>query len=254
MIPRRQPVVRRWRASARVSTPAIAGMPFVRSRDASWRASSRTAAVALATTRPRSHGRSDWSSSSEAAVVADQRVGHDHDLAGVRGIGADLLVAGLARVDDEVAARRDGRPERDPGKTVPSSSARSAGPRSPIRGSTIASARGSGGWPTVDGAITQVPAAAAGCRRRGMRMRILNLLPGLSGPVRRPHGTGSQDGLRVAREDRRGPRLRRRVAPRRWRRVAAEAHPVGDGGRLARRSTPSLPRMFETWTLTPSCG
>ena len=64
MTPRRQPVVRRWRARARVSTPAIAGMPFVRSSVASWRASSRTAAVALATMSPRSHGRSDWSSSS----------------------------------------------------------------------------------------------------------------------------------------------------------------------------------------------
>ena len=62
MMPRRQPDERRWRASARVSTPAIAGIPFVRRSVASWRASSRTAAVAWATTRPRSHGRVDWSS------------------------------------------------------------------------------------------------------------------------------------------------------------------------------------------------
>jgi len=61
--PRNEPVVRRWRARARVSTPAIAGIPFVLNIDASCRASSRTAAVALATTSPRSHGRSDWSSS-----------------------------------------------------------------------------------------------------------------------------------------------------------------------------------------------
>ena len=61
-IPRRQPLARRCRASARVSTPAIAGMPLPRRSDASCRASSRTAAVALATTRARSHGRMDWSS------------------------------------------------------------------------------------------------------------------------------------------------------------------------------------------------
>ena len=49
----------------------------------------------------------------QAAVVADQRVGHDHDLARVRRVGTDLLVAGLARVHHEIAARRDGRPECD---------------------------------------------------------------------------------------------------------------------------------------------
>ena len=49
----------------------------------------------------------------QSAVVADQRVGHDHDLARVRRVGADLLVAGLARVDHEVAARRDRRSECD---------------------------------------------------------------------------------------------------------------------------------------------
>ena len=38
---------------------------------------------------------------------------------GVRGVGADLLVAGLARVDDEVATARDRRPERDPGEDRP---------------------------------------------------------------------------------------------------------------------------------------
>jgi len=62
MIARWHPDDRRRRASARVSTPAIAGMRLVRRRVASWRASSRTAAVACATTRPRSHGRVDWSS------------------------------------------------------------------------------------------------------------------------------------------------------------------------------------------------
>ena len=61
-MPRRQPFARRWRASARVSTPAMAGMSASRRSAASWRASSRTAAVALATTSARSHGWRDWSS------------------------------------------------------------------------------------------------------------------------------------------------------------------------------------------------
>ena len=48
-----------------------------------------------------------------APMVADQRIGHDDDLAGVRGVGADLLVAGLGRVDDEIAAVGHGCPEGD---------------------------------------------------------------------------------------------------------------------------------------------
>ena len=52
----------------------------------------------------------------EAPVVADERVRHHHDLAGVRGVRADLLVAGLAGVDDEVAARGDRGAEGDAGK------------------------------------------------------------------------------------------------------------------------------------------
>ena len=112
-MPRRLPFARRWRASARVSTPAMAGIAASRSSAASWRASSRTAAVALATTRAREPRPDRLVVVGQPPVVADQRIGHDHDLAGVRGVGADLLVAGLARVDDEVAAGRDRGPERD---------------------------------------------------------------------------------------------------------------------------------------------
>ena len=55
----------------------------------------------------------------EAAVVADKRVRHDDDLAGVGRIGADLLVAGLARIDDEVTAAGGGGTERDAGEDRP---------------------------------------------------------------------------------------------------------------------------------------
>ena len=50
----------------------------------------------------------------QAPVVADQRVRHHDELAGVRGVGADLLVARLARVHEEVAATLDGSSEGDP--------------------------------------------------------------------------------------------------------------------------------------------
>ena len=110
-MPRRQPLARRWRARARVSTPAIAGI----------RASRRSAASCLRAVEHGGRGVGDDQRPQPRAdrlvvvgqppVVADQRIGHDHDLAGVRGVRADLLVAGLARVDDEIAAGRDGGPE-----------------------------------------------------------------------------------------------------------------------------------------------
>ena len=135
----------------------------------------------------------------EPAVVADERVGHDHDLAGVRGVGADLLVAGLAGVDDEVAAGRTGAPKATPGKTAPSSSASNAGPRSPIRGSTMALDRGNGGTITRRRRPTQQmthPPQGRGGRGRALTSSLL----------RRPHRTGtpasrdrpSKDAVRVA--------------------------------------------------------
>jgi hypothetical protein len=47
----------------------------------------------------------------ETAVVADERVRHDHHLSRIGRVGADLLVARLAGVDDEVATGRNRRPE-----------------------------------------------------------------------------------------------------------------------------------------------
>ncbi len=125
----------------------------------------------------------------QPAVVADQRVGHDHDLARVRGVGADLLVAGLARVDDEVAAGRDGRTEGDARERVPSSSASKAGPRSPIRGSTTAEARGAGG------AITRRARSGRGLRGKGHAGGAARKHPRgpwtVIEPPSRPHGTGT---------------------------------------------------------------
>ena len=50
------------------------------------------------------------------AVVADVRVGHGHDLARVRGVGQNLLVAGHRRVEDDFAADFRARAERAAGK------------------------------------------------------------------------------------------------------------------------------------------
>ena len=50
---------------------------------------------------------------SSATVIADERVGYHHDLAGVAGVRADLLVARLRRVDHEIAAIGLGCPEAD---------------------------------------------------------------------------------------------------------------------------------------------
>ncbi len=50
---------------------------------------------------------------SEAAVVADEREGHDHDLTGIAGIGADLLIAGLRCIHDQIATATVGSAKGD---------------------------------------------------------------------------------------------------------------------------------------------
>src|SRR3954447_25344305 len=89
-----------------------------------------------------------------------------------------------------------------PGKTRPSSRARRAGPLSPTRGSTIALARGRGGEITRESRATGAVTGAAGQVDRRTRPRSMSLLSGLTGPVRRPHGTGRQgfpEGYRIGR-------------------------------------------------------
>ena len=129
----------------------------------------------------------------EPAVVADQRIGHDHDLARVRGVGADLLVAGLAGVDDEVAAGRDRGAERDAREDRPVLEREQ-------RRTEVAD-------PWID------DGARPGCRRHGSRDHaapdttnppaswarwadacadIDASFAGLTGPVRQPHRTGHE--------------------------------------------------------------
>ena len=188
MTPRRQPVDRRWRASARVSTPAIAGMPFVRSSVAELarvvqhrgrRVGDDEAA------QPRALG---LVVGHETPVVADQRVRHDHDLSGVRRVRGDLLVPGLGRVDHEVPARGDGRAEGDAGEdgaVLEREQRRDRRHRPAGRRSRRRAAAGAvgGRWGDHSG-----PGGPRRSPQAGMRTGFL--LPGLTGPVRRPHGTG----------------------------------------------------------------
>ena len=130
----------------------------------------------------------------KTAVVADERVGHDDDLAGVRGIGADLLVAGLRGVDDEVAARRDGRSEGDAWKHRPVLQREQ---RRPEMADPRVDDRAWDGQRRTDDAPGPGTAVTNETHRPvwlGGRARIGSdcLLPGLTGPVRRPHGTGLQ--------------------------------------------------------------
>ena len=130
----------------------------------------------------------------EPAVVADERVGHDHDLAGVRGVGADLLVAGLARVDDEVAAGGDRRPEGDAREDRAVLERQQRRPE-------VADPR------VDDGARRGVPAGRSTAITRPRIQRthrprwarwadacadIDASFAGLTGPVRQPHRTGHE--------------------------------------------------------------
>ena len=150
--PRRVPRSRRWRVSARVSTPRSPGTPWRRSSSSSERSAGAVpdplrelpdderpavhpAGLGVVVTHP---------------VVADQWVGHDHHLAGVGGVGADLLVTGHAGVEDDLAGGggSERRPEQPPFVDHPGFEseptprhARSQHPRGPAR----AGAAGRGG-------------------------------------------------------------------------------------------------------------
>ncbi len=124
-------------------------------------------------------------------VVADERIGHHDDLAGVRGVGADLLVPGLAGVDDEVAAgrhrrprtRRPGRPSRPPAPAMPAPRHRSADRRSHSRGAAGGRSRDGG---------TKRPTRRIGVVGEGVRGHLVASFAGLTGPIRQPHRTGHE--------------------------------------------------------------
>ena len=129
----------------------------------------------------------------QAAIVADEGIGHDHDLAGVGRVGADLLVAGLAGVDDEVAAGRDRRAEghsREDRPILERQQRRTqvADPRIDDRARSGCRGHGSGDHVAPD--TTNPPASRA--RWAGACADIDASFAGLTGPVRQPHRTGHE--------------------------------------------------------------
>ena len=129
----------------------------------------------------------------KAAVVADERVGHDDDLAGIRGVGADLLVAGLARVDDQVATRGDRSPERHAGKEraiLERQQRRSEIPDPGIDDGARPGCRRHGSRDHAAPDTTNPP--ASGARWADACADIDASFAGLTGPVRQPHRTGHE--------------------------------------------------------------
>ena len=118
MTPRSVPWSRRWRVSARVSTPRRPGIPLrcnsssrVRSPRAMPDVRGELAHHQRAALDPVGFG-----GVVAAAVVADERVGHHHHLTRVGGIGDHLLVPGHAGVEDHLAVVRvlERRAEENP--------------------------------------------------------------------------------------------------------------------------------------------
>jgi len=131
----------------------------------------------------------------DPAVVADKRVSHDHELAGIGGIGGDLLIAGLAGVHHEIALTRTLRAEGDAREDP-------AVLESEQRRPVISDPRvhdGAGTWERrllhrAAFRSTKRPPASAG-RWSGLQL-LIRLLSGLwrptggrLGPVRRPRAT-----------------------------------------------------------------
>ena len=126
----------------------------------------------------------------QPTVVADERIGHHHDLAGVRRVGADLLVAGLARVDDEIAAGRDRRPERHAREHRSVLQCQDGRPE--VTDPRIHDRAGPGRWwsdHSTAARITNDPPAGSAWWARACA-DIDASFAGLTGPVRRPHRTG----------------------------------------------------------------
>ncbi len=128
-----------------------------------------------------------------ASVVADQRVGHDHDLAGIGRVRADLLVAGLAGVDDEVAARGQRSPEGDAGEhraVLEREERRAEAPDPGIDDGARARRRWQGRGDHTASDTTNPPASRARWADAGADIDAS--FAGLTGPVRQPHRTGHE--------------------------------------------------------------
>jgi hypothetical protein len=98
------PPMRKRRVTARVSMPAMPATPCLamKSGRLSWARQFDTREARLRTTKPAQNGCTTRSLRVDADV-ADLGRGHHHDLAAVRRIGEDFLVAGDGGVEDQLA-------------------------------------------------------------------------------------------------------------------------------------------------------
>ena len=125
----RMPFIAPWtrvsRTRARVSIPSIPMMPCLARKSSSdpLRAEVTHPAAELADHESADPGAAAFGILLVDPVVADLRVGHRHDLAVIGRVGQDLLVAGHARVEDDLAIDLAPAPNAQPVNTVPSSSA-----------------------------------------------------------------------------------------------------------------------------------
>ncbi len=104
-IPFKAPRSRVSRTRARVSIPSIPRTPCSSEVGVEGPARSVVAgqAAQLADDEGADPGAGTLGVLGVDAVVADHRIGHRHDLAMIGGVGEDLLVAGHARVEDDLA-------------------------------------------------------------------------------------------------------------------------------------------------------
>ena len=189
-MPRRQPLARRWRASARVSTPGDRRDVVVAQQRRELAGVVEDGRGGVRDDERPQPGPDRLVVVGQAAVVADERIGHDDDLAGIGGVGADLLVAGLAGVDDEVAARGDRCAERD----ARGRPCRPRAPAAPARGHRSGDRRSRSSAAAVGRSPAcryNEPTGLMGAVGEDVRGHSPSFA-GLTGPVRQPHRTGHE--------------------------------------------------------------
>ncbi len=106
--PRMAPRWRRCRTSRRVSSPSTPGTPAASSSSARLRSARQLEGrrAACRTRKAATWTRSDSASAGGGAVVADLGRGHADELAGVRRVGQDLLVAAHGGVEHHLPGHR----------------------------------------------------------------------------------------------------------------------------------------------------